>query len=345
MKMISMQQYLEGRERRFGIANPERIYVAFWEWAVRTGHSAWKARKILGASPGGKPDWCFDRFGMTRTALPDGRVVYVAGEHEDWYDSDFCIYNDVVVLTPEGDVQFCIYPEAAFPPTDFHSATLVDESIYLIGNVGYGDARRPGETPVRVLDLRTMEIRTLSPSGAAPGWIGRHSAELDRVRQAIDVFSGNVLELHNGEERFRKNVDRHRLDLASLTWSRIEWNPGASEWRINVRPDDPARRKQGHAPIGVAERVDRSPIPDAMAAKAMKEPGRSDGEDQWRLRWRGVWLEITNKWDHEFHIVVRGELPPDALREMLDMWTDSLRQWSGVDPWVKKVWPPDDSVS
>lgn len=42
----------------------------------------------------GHPVWCFNRFGATRTKLPDGRTVCIGGEHEDFYDPDFYIYND-----------------------------------------------------------------------------------------------------------------------------------------------------------------------------------------------------------------------------------------------------------
>ena len=43
------------------------------------------------------PVWCFSRFGTSLTELPDGRFVQIGGEHEDFYDPDFCIYNDVTV--------------------------------------------------------------------------------------------------------------------------------------------------------------------------------------------------------------------------------------------------------
>jgi hypothetical protein len=33
------------------------------------------------------------RFGQSLTLLPDCRAVQIGGEHEDWYDADFCIYN------------------------------------------------------------------------------------------------------------------------------------------------------------------------------------------------------------------------------------------------------------
>ena len=47
------------------------------------------------------PTWCFSRFGQSETVLPDSSRVLIAGEHEDWYDPDFHIYNDVVVIRPD----------------------------------------------------------------------------------------------------------------------------------------------------------------------------------------------------------------------------------------------------
>ena len=75
------------------------------------------------------PVWCAQRFGQTVTLLPDGRAVQIAGEHEDHYDPDFTIYNDVFVHEPDGTIRIFGYPEAVFPPTDFHTATLVEPSL------------------------------------------------------------------------------------------------------------------------------------------------------------------------------------------------------------------------
>ena len=94
------------------------------------------------------PGRCFDRFGQSSNQLPDGRVVCIAGEHEDSYDPDFYIYNDVVIQQPDGRIDIFGYPREVFPPTDFHTATLVGNRIVLIGSLGYPDERRPGETPV-----------------------------------------------------------------------------------------------------------------------------------------------------------------------------------------------------
>ena len=41
------------------------------------------------------PFWSFDRYGMSVTHLEDGRIILIGGEHEDYYDPYFFIYNDV----------------------------------------------------------------------------------------------------------------------------------------------------------------------------------------------------------------------------------------------------------
>ena len=76
------------------------------------------------------------RFGQSLTLLPDGLAVQIGGEHEDYYDPDFCIYNDVFVHERDGSITIYGYPESAFPPTDFRTATLVGDSIYVIGSLG-----------------------------------------------------------------------------------------------------------------------------------------------------------------------------------------------------------------
>src|SRR5438270_5620976 len=108
------------QQRRFGESNPERMPLVFWEWMVRTseearlrdwtegddvpGHTPYQLRVRFGQdgdySRG--PVWNFDRMGATRTPHPDGRMICIAGEHEDHYDPDFCIYYDVVVIDLTG---------------------------------------------------------------------------------------------------------------------------------------------------------------------------------------------------------------------------------------------------
>jgi ankyrin repeat protein len=217
------EEYRAGKHRRFGAANPEAMDVPFWRAMVRARAAAYSARVQFGdaGAYGGAPVWCFQRFGRTITALPGGGYVEIAGEHEDYYDPDFCIYNDVVVYDGAGGFTVYGYPEDVFPPTDFHSATLVGDHIYLIGSLGYQGTRRPGHTPVRRLDTRTWAIETLETSGEAPGWISRHSAAYDAAAGAIVVRGGKRSVLSDGVEQYDDNLDAFALDLASLAWRRL----------------------------------------------------------------------------------------------------------------------------
>src|SRR5262249_20353236 len=160
--------------------HPEWVENELWQQSIRENWSAHELRKHLGvetdhtdhrrhlakstyreASRG--PFWSWQRFGRTSTALPDGRVIHIAGEHEDFYDPDFGIDNDLVVESPGGRREFYLYPKDVFPPTDFHSATLVGLEIVLIGSVGYKDLQRIGETQVLKLDTRTLHIHPVAP--------------------------------------------------------------------------------------------------------------------------------------------------------------------------------------
>jgi ankyrin repeat protein len=158
----SATDFHQNRSRQFGRQSPEIMNNPFWEGMIRSGISAYEAGALFGIENKFdgtyKPIWCAQRFGQSITFLSDGRIVQVAGEHEDGYDPDFCIYNDVFVHDHEGKVIVYGYPESVFPPTDFHTATLVGDSIYLIGSLGYPGARQYGETPVYRLDTTTFEL-------------------------------------------------------------------------------------------------------------------------------------------------------------------------------------------
>jgi hypothetical protein len=228
---ITRNQYLadhNGKTR--GTANPSVMDKPFWKYMITRGGSAYSARQLFHnkedlAKEGEieyvkypdwpfDPVWCFSRFGGTVTKLPDGRCVHIGGEHEDFYDPDFCIYNDVVVIAtpplsnpstssiPEDDIpdDYDIplsraiaseniiiygYPLDVFPPTDFHTSTYVcdprsgKEFIYIIGGLGYERSASRDRTDVYRLDLSDFSIRRLETIGAKPpGGTNRHNAEL-----------------------------------------------------------------------------------------------------------------------------------------------------------------------
>ncbi|HVK16359.1 MAG TPA: ankyrin repeat domain-containing protein [Fimbriiglobus sp.] len=211
--------YQADKHRVFGRSNPERMNFPFWKAMVANGGSAYHARERF--DQGRLSDdaiWCYDRFGMSLTELQGGRVIEIAGEHEDYYDPDFCIYNDVIVHHGDGTFDIYGYPEVVFPPTDFHTATLVGNVIFIIGNLGYAGSRRYGTTPVYRLDIHSLAIEPVATTGNLPGWISRHRAKL--VGCGIEVSGGKVCDRLGNEERYEDNSNTFVLDLETRTWSR-----------------------------------------------------------------------------------------------------------------------------
>jgi hypothetical protein len=118
---MTREQALQLKHPRFGNANPDWVRNPFWEFMVRQRRTPYFARetfdiaydakrqRALAASSAWRQDpegpvWCFTRNGRTVTTLSNGRLIYVGGEHGDWYDPDFCIYNNVVVEDSSGNI-------------------------------------------------------------------------------------------------------------------------------------------------------------------------------------------------------------------------------------------------
>ena len=220
---VTAAVFHEWRSPRYGRSNPERLNNPLWEWLVRSGWSAYAVRRHFEPANATCADagWTFARFGQSSTPLGDGRTVMIAGEHEDSYDSDFYIYNDVVVRRADGVPDIYGYPKEVFPPTDFHSATLVGNRIVVIGALGYPAERRPGVTPVFSLDLNTFEISHMATAGEPPGWIHRHTATLATDGRSMIVSGGKLARGEPGSQELVENEDDWRLDLENWRWERL----------------------------------------------------------------------------------------------------------------------------
>jgi hypothetical protein len=210
------------RSPRFGRSNPERMNNPVWEWLIRCRVSAYWANKEFNgpSSFKGGPCWSFRRFGQSKTILPDGRVVLIGGEHEDFYDPDFCIYNDVVVQLPDKNIEIYGYPESVFAPTDFHSATLIDDCIIVVGCLAYTKQRRLGITPVFKLDLQTFSMSSVHCIGDAPGWLHKHDATYVSQENAI-VITGGLVVRAGPDQSVVKNIDDWKLHLTDRRWERL----------------------------------------------------------------------------------------------------------------------------
>ena len=218
---ITQDLYLQWRAPRFGVTNPELMSNPVWDWLVRSKISAHAMNEKIGGSDSLRagPAWCFDRFGQSSTPLPDGRIVMIGGEHEDYYDPDFYIYNDVVVMHLDGRLELFGYPKDIFCPTDFHSATLIGDKIIIIGCLGYCDQRNASTTPVFILNLETFAISTVVPSGCPPCWLHEHTASLSDDGCSILLSGGRVLG-KNGQPLIR-NLDDWQLNTVDWRWSKL----------------------------------------------------------------------------------------------------------------------------
>lgn len=219
----SAKDYEAYRAPRFGNANPERMGNPLWNDMVRLGGSAYSARDHFNDTDSLESVvWSYDRFGSSLTPLPDGRFIQIAGEHEDFYDPDFYIYNDVVVHDGHGGLEILGYPRGVFPPTDFHTATLAVDSIYIIGCLGYTDDRKVGATPVYRLAVGTWKIEVVTTSGDTPSWLHEHRATYDSQQGVIRIEGGSILVRgEDSEPQIVPNSDRYELDLETLSWRRL----------------------------------------------------------------------------------------------------------------------------
>ncbi len=225
LDQITREQYLAGKKPRFGSANPELVSLPYWDAMIRSRSSAYGGRTHFGDETNsvcGKqdPDWCANRFGQSMTFLPDGRIIEIAGEHEDGYDPDFCIYNDVFEHSPGGSIRVFCYPKEVFPSTDFHSASLVGDWIYIVGCLGYQNERKGKSIPVYRLNIHTFVIEKVETRDSPPCQIFRHSAKLIDANK-IMISGGRKLSKGTFKEKTEDNPDSYILDLTTSKWSKV----------------------------------------------------------------------------------------------------------------------------
>ncbi len=81
------------------------------------------------------------------------------------------------------------YPREVLRPTDFHTATLVGEGIYIVGCLGYFGTQPLGTTPVLRLDTTTFAIEPVATTGRNPGWMYQHDTAYVPERHALRMMN------------------------------------------------------------------------------------------------------------------------------------------------------------
>ena len=327
---ISRETFEQQRTPRFGNANPERMKLAFWEWMIRgddvppaeskrllgqlgllmregllrSAYGPYRARDLFNVPQNREegPIWTFDRMGATRSPLPDGRLVCVGGEHEDFYDPDFHIYNDVIVLGTYEQIDIYGYQREVFAPTDFHTATLLGDQIVVIGGIGYPKDRRPEYTPVYAIDLSQFSIHKIETSGEMPGWISEHDANYD-PKGIITIKAGQVAQERGGKQCFRRNFEDYALDIRSWVWQRTT-NRNWREFSI--------RQEKG------AFLLDKKPKPEALLPRDIENAILpDDGKQDARFSVAGVPVSVTIGISR-IAVVVEGSLPETLSAQVVE---------------------------
>lgn len=342
---VTPELFREWRSPRFGDANPQKIKSNVWEWLVRSKLSAYSARQKMNepSTFTEAATWSFDRFGQSVTELPDGRTIYIAGEHEDFYDPDFYIYNDVVVTHPKGDgsIDFYCYPKSDFPPTDFHTATLVDNTIVIIGSLGYREERNPNDTPVYLLHLDSFEIHKVETSGISPGWIHRHSATRNEDENSIIVTKGKVDT--GGKHFLRENIEDWKLNPHDWSWERLTarnwiqfaikrkdnrmiplWDIRHAAWSLERNMEDSYQEDMKRLEQFIGFR------PDVKLVKHLydfdNEHDLHEDKDHYNLFWvyvDGVRVRLTEEM-HDLQVVIEGSLTPTKVSLIKQQLIDRL---------------------
>ncbi len=210
----------------FGKQNPTKITNSFYQWVIKHNLSAWEIKSLIvdvndrinGCEV--PPLWCQARMGQSRTLLADGRIILIGGEYEDYYDPDFCLYNDISVINTDGTIETSNYPKAIFPPTDFHTATLVgtgsDAHILIVGSIGYINERCYNHTPVYRLNINNFKIEQVATRNSI-GWIHKHSTVVKDNR--LIVTNGKIIT--DETSPLIDNVNTWTLNLNTLIWKKL----------------------------------------------------------------------------------------------------------------------------
>lgn len=343
--------FLKYRAPSRGNSNPQEMTNPFWVWAISQGVSAYELNQAFEGPDShiAGPCWCFDRFGQAEVTLQDGTRAFIGGEHEDHYDPDFYIYNDVILIK-DGVVSILGYPEKEFPPTDFHSATLVDESIFLIGNLGYPRDRQADQAQVMCLNTNDWSISRVATTGETPGWIHDHQVEYLRDEHAIVIRGGKRV-----GDRITENIDDYRLCLKSMVWFKLtvrNWG----RWLLE-REDGSAndlwhiRHASMHEQMGVEFQEELAsvladtgidgiegtlPKADPEQVEAIKSlycsPFTGDiaeVDDENYARYRLKIEGITVRFDEDTYgitVTIEGELPRSVEGELLNELSKKLSQ-------------------
>ncbi|QDV45288.1 hypothetical protein Enr13x_51640 [Stieleria neptunia] len=362
---VTRKLFRQWQMARRGRFPAEDMTNPVWRWLFRGrvdpyhANERFKSRlkKMLGTIDfPNEPRWAGCRLGQSRTQLSDGRLFWIAGEHEDFYDPDFYIYNDVIVQQADGDTQIYGYPETSFRPTDFHSATLVNDekTILLIGSIGYPEQRDIGRTPIYALDTENFQIDEIASTGNHPGWISKHTATLSEDESSIIISGGEVMT----EDGLLESIDDWSLTLADFRWTRLtlrKWirfqvgradQTGLHLWNYDMRKfslehpgagldreDDLADEIGAEPNMEAYDALYKPPVPHSPVDQ---DPENEDGWRTKKVTIEGVPVRYTDEMEH-LTVTIEGDLPKTIVDSLAKDLCSKLALVENTDCRIKWI--------
>jgi len=351
---ITPSEYKTWALARRGTKNPQDMTNPVWTWMLNDKIGAYKANQNLDKNHKHHPGWSYYRYGQTETFLPDGTKILIAGEHEDSYDPDFFIYNDVTVIRPNGDIKFYGYSEYWFPPTDNHSAILVDDQIYIIGCLGYPHQRHKDITPVYRLDTTDFSIRKVRTQGKPPNWLHGHDAYLSKDKKFIICENGIII--HPSGE-YVESLATWQLELETNMWKKLSekkwtrWIIHREDYSINDLWDidqlNYSKRTGRKCSISekliedVKNRNHRIDLELYKRRRLPPFPHAIIGEDEdnfrhFRVSLNGIMLRIIES-SYDISFNVEGELPDDIIESLQIYYLDIYSKLEGLPYKIKTI--------
>lgn len=159
--------------------------------------------------------WTLSRESQSITILPNKSAVLIAGYRES-IEMGWIYYNDVAILTTDGDFTLYGYPEVDFPLIHGHSATRIGNSIYIVGT----PQARDTSCEVYRLSLDDFHIEHCKTTGSNPGPVYGHRAKLTKEGK-IHIFGENWAK---GTKDF-KLKHTYQLCITTLRWSIVQPSP------------------------------------------------------------------------------------------------------------------------
>jgi hypothetical protein len=242
---------------------------------------------------------CHSIVRMYRSGLSigwDGRVVYLGGDHEDSYDPDFCIYNDVVVFGPKTELR-CMDIQKRFSCRSTFTRPLSSATessslvVWATQTLAAWAIHRYMSLTCQVFALPRSRPRGRCQAGSSSTVRNSNREVLSSIR------GGELIEERGGGQRYRRNVEDYALDVGSGVWRRLT----NRNWRqFSIRQEDDG--------LFIQER--RLSPENLVPRNTMRAVVAEEKWNRAQILVKGIPVSIIVG-VHDIEVIIEGDLPSE----------------------------------